>query len=52
MWIACLRCGYFKGLNTSGSVECEVYGRTEPKLICIFFKLKARHYSTGAGCKE
>jgi len=35
-WMACLGCAYFRGLSTSGLVDCEVYGETEPKLLCKF----------------
>jgi hypothetical protein len=28
-------------LNTNGAVECEIYSKTEPKLLCVFFEPKS-----------
>jgi hypothetical protein len=38
VWVVCLRCKFFKGFNTDGTVECEVLGEVKPKLLCMHFE--------------
>jgi len=52
VWAVCLRCKHFKGLNTDGTVECEILKETKPKLLCVHFEPRIHVEKPSVGLEQ